>query len=65
MNGGYRCQLGSVQPVQMDAEQIKRDGWQEQRILVVSLDDSRLDFVQREFVKKLGEMLYGDNSRSR
>ncbi len=62
---GYRCPLGSVQPVPMDAEQIKRDGWQEQRILVVSLDDSRLDFVQREFVKKLGEMLYGDNSRSR
>ena len=56
---GYRCPLASLQPSRPDTEQIKREGWQEQGILVVSVDDHRLDFVQREFVKQMGEKLYG------
>ena len=56
---GYRCPLASLQPSRPDTEQIKREGWQEQGILVVSVDDHRLDFVQREFVKQIGEKLYG------
>ena len=56
---GYRCPLASLQPSRPDPEQIKREGWQEQGILVVSVDDHRLDFVQREFVKQMGEKLYG------
>ena len=56
---GYRCPLASSQPSRPDTEQIKREGWQEQGILVVSVDDHRLDFVQREFVKQMGEKLYG------
>ena len=56
---GYRCPLASLQPSSPDTEQIKREGWQEQGILVVSVDDHRLDFVQREFVKQMGEKLYG------
>ena len=55
----YRCPLGALVPSKPDPEQIKREGWQEQGILVVSVDDHRLDFVQREFVKQLGEKLYG------
>ncbi len=55
----YRCPLGSLQPSKQDPEEIKRDGWQEQGILVVSEDDHRLDWVQREFVKQIGEKLYG------
>lgn len=56
---GYRCPLASLQPSRPDTEQIKREGWQEQGILVVSVDDHRLDFFQREFVKQIGEKLYG------
>lgn len=59
MNGRYRCPLGALVPSKPDPEQIKREGWQEQWILVVAIDDHRLDFVQREFVKQLGEKLYG------
>lgn len=55
----YRCPLGALVPSKPDPEQIKREGWQEQGILVVSVDDHRLDFVQREFVKQMGEKLYG------
>lgn len=42
-----------------DPEIIKRDGWNQQGILVVSAGDSRLTWPERELVKQLGEKLYG------
>ena len=42
-----------------DAEQVKRDGWHEQRMLAVSLDDQRLTWPERELVRQLGDKLYG------
>ena len=42
-----------------DPEQVKRDGWQEQHMLAVSLDDHRLTWPERELVRQLGEKLYG------
>ena len=47
--GGDRC----------PPEQLKRDGWRDQRILVVSIDDCRLNWPERELVRQLGEKLYG------
>jgi hypothetical protein len=38
---------------------VKRDGWREQRVLAVSLDDHRLSWPERELVRQLGEKLYG------
>ncbi|GHU13531.1 hypothetical protein AGMMS50225_23710 [Betaproteobacteria bacterium] len=56
----YRCALARVQPEQRpDPESIKREGWREQQILVVSPDDARLDFVERELLRRIGERLYG------
>ena len=55
----YHCPLGALVPSKPDPEQVKREGWREQSILVVSADDHRLDFFQREFVKQIGEKLYG------
>ena len=42
-----------------DPEQVRRDGWQEQRMLAVALDDQRLTWPERELVRQLGEKLYG------
>lgn len=56
----YRCPLARLQPERPDAEKIKRDGWKEQGILVVSKDDPRLDMIEREFVRQIGDSLYGD-----
>lgn len=58
-NYQYRCPLGRVQPQITDLDAIKQQGWLEQHILVVSESDDRLDFVEREFVKRIGERLYG------
>lgn len=40
-------------------ETIKRDGWRDQNILVVSADDDRLTWPERELVRQIGEKLYG------
>ena len=55
----YRCPLGRLQPEVQDVDVIKQRGWRDQHILVVSEEDKRLDFVEREFVRRLGERLYG------
>jgi hypothetical protein len=55
----YRCPLGRLQPQTSDLEAIKQTGWRDQHILVVSEQDERLDFVEREFVRRIGERLYG------
>jgi len=46
-----------------DAEQVKRDGWRERNILVVSSEDQRLTWPERELVRQLGEKLYGRHEK--
>jgi hypothetical protein len=40
-------------------EHVKRDGWRAQGILVVSEDDHRLSWPERELIRHLGKKLYG------
>jgi hypothetical protein len=40
-------------------EAVKREGWREQGVLVVSPEDERLSWPERELVRQLGEKLYG------
>ena len=42
-----------------DPDLVKRDGWYEQYMLAVSLDDPRLTWPERELVRQLGDKLYG------
>ncbi len=58
-NPHYRCPLGRLQPNRTDPEAIKREGWREQGILVISPEDERLDWIEREFIQRIGERLYG------
>ena len=60
-----QCPLGKCQPEPIDTETVKRDGWNRQGILVVSRDDQRLDWVQRESVRQIGDMLYGERKGNR
>lgn len=46
-------------------EEVKRDGWREQGLLAVSLDDERLSWPERELVRQLGERLYGRRGEAR
>ncbi|CAA6603852.1 conserved hypothetical protein [Rhodospirillaceae bacterium LM-1] len=42
-----------------DPEQVKREGWKQQGVLVIAEDDQRLNWPERELVKQLGSKLYG------
>ena len=42
-----------------DPDQVKREGWNEQGLLAVAIDDDRLTWPERELVRQLGEKLYG------
>jgi hypothetical protein len=43
-------------------EDVKRDGWREQGLLAVSVDDQRLSWPEREFIRQIGEKLYGNRA---
>ncbi len=44
-------------------DEVKRDGWKEQGLLAVAIDDDRLTWPERELVRQLGERLYGKRER--
>ena len=45
--------------VRRDPDRVKRDGWRDQGLLAISIDDERLNWPERELVRQLGEKLYG------
>jgi hypothetical protein len=47
-------------PNTVDAEAIKRHGFRDQGIVVVSVDDPRLAWPEREILKQIGAKLYGE-----
>ena len=47
------------------AEKVKKDGWKEQGLFAVTLDDQRLTWPERELVRQLGEKLYGKQKEVR
>ena len=55
-----RCALARLIATPLNKEAIKRQGWQEEGILVVALDDPRLDMIGREFIRQVGRRLYGN-----
>ncbi|WP_019560796.1 hypothetical protein [Caldimonas manganoxidans] len=61
----YRGPLARLQPEPMDVEAVKRQGWRELRVLVVGLDDERLDWAERELIRRIGERLYGSRNETR
>ncbi len=56
----YPSPLGRMQATSMDVEATKRQGWREQHLLVVSDEDERLDFMERQMIRRIGERLYGE-----
>jgi len=59
----YRCPLGRAQPIPMDIERTKRDGWQNNHLLVISSSDERLDFLEQQLIERIGNRLYGSKSK--
>lgn len=47
------------------AEEVKREGWRDQGLLAVAIDDDRLTWPERELVRQLGERLYGKRQKDK
>lgn len=45
--------------IRRSPDQVRQDGWREQGVLAVAVDDERLTWPERELVRQLGEKLYG------
>lgn len=45
-------------------DQVRRDGWHEQGVFAVSVEDDRLSWPERELVEQLGTKLYGKRKRA-
>ncbi len=60
MNGEnpLKCNLGRIQAKKIDAEKIKREGWNNDGILVVKVDDERLSWPEKELIKQIGDKIY-------
>jgi hypothetical protein len=60
----YPSPLGRMQANPMDVEATKRQGWREQHILVISEQDTRLNFLERQLIRSIGERLYGQSHQT-
>jgi hypothetical protein len=56
-----RSYLAGIIPQRMDPETEKRNGWRDQGILVVSADDPRLGWPEREMIQHLAKKLFGEH----
>jgi hypothetical protein len=54
-----------MQPRVTDLDAIKEQGWRDQHILVVNAEDDRLDYLERQLVRRIGERLYGKGAQHR
>ena len=59
----YPSPLGRAQPIPMDIERTKREGWQNNHLLVIAANDQRLDFLEQQLIESIGNRLYGIKSK--
>ena len=58
MHRKYQSPLGRLQPEKIDPEKLKQQGWKENGILVVNVNDDRLNWPEKEIIKQIGPKIY-------
>jgi len=58
MHRKYQSPLGRMQPEKIDPEKLKQQGWKENGILVVNVNDDRLNWPEKEIIKQIGTKIY-------
>ena len=58
MHRKYQSPLGRMQPEKIDPEKLKQQGWKENGILVVNVNDNRLNWPEKEIIKQIGTKIY-------
>lgn len=49
-------------PKRFDGDAVKRNGYRDQGILVISVDDPRLAWPEREMLRQIAEKLFGERA---
>jgi hypothetical protein len=65
VNNPLKCSLGRIQPKQIDAEKLKREGWKNDGILVIKVDDERLSWPEKELIKQIGDKIYNNKTNDK
>ena len=55
----YPSPLGRMVGEHVGVQAVKQRGWQDQHILVVSDSDERLNVLERDVIRRIGDRLYG------
>ena len=58
MHKKYRSPLAKLQNEKIDYEKIKKQGWEQNGILVINVDDERLSWPEKEIIKQIGNRIY-------
>lgn len=61
----YRSNLANITPTKIDPEVVKKRGWIYEGILVVSEDDPRLGWAEKQFINQIGTRLYGNRKETK
>ena len=60
-----RSNLGRIQPKQIDDEKLKREGWNNDGILIIKADDERLSWPEKELIKQIGDKIYNNKTNNK
>lgn len=56
-----KSNLSRLQPKPINTEKIKREGWNNDGILVIKADDERLSWPEKELIKQIGDRIYSES----
>lgn len=54
-----RCTLARFIPTSPDTDQIKKEAWANERILVIQAEDNRLTWIERQVIEAIGNRING------
>lgn len=58
MHRKYQSPLSKMQPTQIDQERLKKQAFEKDGILVVNVNDDRLNWPEKEIIKQIGNKIY-------
>lgn len=58
MHKQYQSPLGKIQAKQIDQEKIKKQAFENDGILVININDERLNWPEKEIIKQIGNRIY-------
>lgn len=65
MHKKYKSPLARMQPTKIDLERVKKQGWSNDGILVINVEDERLSWPEKEIIKQIGNRIHNLKKKER